>query len=464
MNQYTLKRTIAQPTGQRGKWLEVDILNMTLRDIAKAYSKAYFFIHTSIFNKVITVDLETYRSDFERSDITFANFLKINSNITLKESKNKVDIADRKARYADAWRAGYKITPVPKVASPDADLSLADKPNLLLEKKRSTKEESVDPLDYYKHCLSIVNGYIHMTDASKDGIYIIDGMKTILKSKDNQVGLISFKELGKLTIIPIKKDMIYTQIDKGSLYDQCYVSLFTKEEVEKYNKAIKDNPNAKWTKPIPSTKGKTIILVLGGYLHIQDWLSFRRISDTAIRIDFKNIPLFPRYHESKRFIDFSDAPLEKGYDDDGVAIGDLTSNDFLKYYLTIPQSFIAILDNEDIYVERKNVVTPRLPKLLVSHIEPTQPLIHGHGRIGHYWKIEERSNHWHTVDPITGEDTYDDTEYALYLSDNQYHNWGYWSSDYYESFNAVTNSRDTQEPTEHSQGYLLEIGSMLSKT
>lgn len=414
---YTLKKTIAQPEDQRGLWEEVDISNMTGREITTKYSKAYIIIYSKILDRDITISLEDYRTKLEIYDNTFSQYLIDNSNRSFTETNEKVEFTkNRYVKYQDAFRAGYKLEASPEIEASDSELTIENRPFIKMSK------EGINPKDFYKYCLCSVNGFIHRVDVSDTGIWIMDGMKTVKKSEDNSVGILSFKDIGSLKIIPITKDMIYSQLNNHPLYDQCYINLKT------------------------NTDNKTIILVLGGYIHIYDWLTFRRVSLEAIRIDFKNIPLFERYHESKRFIDFSDSPLQRGHDDGGVAIGDLTSDDFIKYYLTIPQSFIAILDNEDIYVDRIDIEPNPIPGQYISYIKPDLPLINGRGKIVNYKKFKsKRIERW-----------------VLNTKENQYHRWGYLTTDY-KDYNAVTDSRLTQTPTEHSHAYFLKIGSNVSR-
>ena len=414
---YTLKKTVAQVKDQEGSWDTVDISNMTGREITNKFSKAYIVIYSKILDRDILITLEDYRSKLSVYDDTFTQYLIDNKNVSLIESKEQVEFSNNHyVKYQDAFRAGYKLEASPEIESSDSELTIENRPFIKMSK------DKVNPHDFYKYCLCSVNGYIHRVDVSDNGIWIMDGMKTVKKSDDNSVGIISFKDVGSLQIIPITKDMIYSQIENHPLYDQCYIDL-------KVN-----------------TDKKAIILVLGGYLHIYDWLTFRRISLNSIRIDFKNIPLFERYHESKRYLDYSDAPIEKGYDDDGVAIGDLTSDDFLKYYLTTPYSFIALIDNENIFVEREDITPEPIPGQYISYIKPDMPLINGRGRIVNYKQFKsKRLERW-----------------VLNTKENQYHNWGYLTT-HYKDYNAITNSRDTQVPTDFSHAYFLRIGSSVVK-
>lgn len=412
---YTLRKSIVQPENQRGTWFEMNLLHHGLRLIASEYSKAYFYIYSKILDREIIVSLEDYRSEFERSDYTFYEYLEVNKNKSFIESQDKISLKDRKVRYKDAFSAGYKLKATPSKASHDSELSLIDRPYIYMEKK------GVNPNTFYKHCLVTVNGYIHRVDVSDSGIWIMDGMKTVLKGDKNEVGILSFKELGSLEIIPIKENMIYKQVLSNTLYDQCYIDLKK------------------------STYGKTIILIIGGYLYIYNYKTFRRVGESQIRIDFKQVNLFEKYHESKRTLDFSDAPLDKGHDSDHVSIGNLTSDAFIRYYLTLPQSFIVLLDNEDIYVDKTHLRVSKIPGQYISHTKPTEPMILGYGKIGNYWKR-------------TG-----DKEWVLNLSDNQYHNWNYLTTSDPSTLESITNSRDTQHPTDHSQAYLLNIGTTLVK-
>lgn len=419
---YSLKNTIAQPMNQRGVWDKVDISTTFTKELLKLFAEAYITIYSKILDRDITISLSSIKDRLSTFDGTFTAFLEENKNKSFEEIDFTVSLKERILRYEDGVRAGYKFYPAPSIHAVDSEHGISDRPYIKFEKKYNTAKGkvSIDPLEFYKYCLVSVNGFIHRVDVSKDEMYIIDGYKSVRQANDNAIGILSFKELGSIDVIPITKDMIYKQVDSALLYDQCFIDIG------------KD------------TSDKTIILILGGYLHVLDWLVFRRISDTAIRIDLKNIPFLERFHESKRYISFADAPLDRGHDDDHVAVSDITGDRFIRYYLQMPQSFILLLDNTDIHVSRQDVVTTMIPGQYISYVEPKAPLIDGHGKFANYWSVWE------------------DDEWVLNTRENQYHNWVYDSASIF-GMNSVTNSRYTQELSEASLAYMLRISSMIEK-
>lgn len=422
---YRYIKTIVQPINERGVWKEIDASGMLTKTISQQYAKAYFTVFSVVFNKEITFTLDTVKSSFDTFDGTFLEYLEFYKNKSFTESKVKPSIKRRLLRYEDGVKAGYKFYPSPAIADVTSNHDSSYRPYIKMVKKYSSEkgEVVVKAKEIYQSCLVSVNGYIHRLDVSdspNEDIYIIDGNKTCLRSNDTCIGILSFQELGKLTVVPITRDMVYKQVADITLYEQCYVDLGI------------------------DTSNKTIILILGGYMHIQNWSLFRRISDTAIRIDFKAIPFFERYHESLKYLNLDDAPLDKGYDYAHASIEDLTSDNFIKYFLTLPQSFVVLLDNEDLNIKKHPVLTTKLPGKYISYIEPIYPLIQGFGKFGNYWSIT------------------DEGAWSVSVTENQYHNYMYRTSQQVLDNKTITDSRYSREPTEYSDAYFLEVSTMLS--
>jgi hypothetical protein len=176
------------------------------------------------------------------------------------------------------------------------------------------------------------------------------------------LGFMSFREIGELSFIPIKPEMVYKQNPAQQYRYQCFVD--TGVDVSE----------------------KTVMLVLGGYLHVLDEDSFFRVSDSAFCINFNKIPLIYRYYESKKYIDLSSMKIEtSSFNEEQIGIAELFGDDAILAYVTLSQSFIVVLDNPDIFLDKLPLKTAPSNGSFVTAETPIYPMIAGVGKLVNYW-------------------------------------------------------------------------------
>ena len=407
---YQLISAIAKPFQGNKRWINVEIGSMSLHHLFLTYSKINAILSNPFLTSSVSFDLNSIRSTQSGMTNTFNQFLTTNGSTTLVTTNVLPIINTRYAKYADAFRAGYKIDPVNSVASIDAILPLSDKKWLRLTRPNT------DYNLFYKSCLVTVNGFFHATDASVQGVYVQDGMTSAILANQNQLGIYSFRELGELTYVPITPTMIYKQNDREFFKDRCYVDLGV------------------------SNLDKTIMLVLGGYLHVLDSKTFYRVSETSFAIDFNNLPFLDRYYESKEFIDLSSLPLEKTNRNlNQVSIENFFSDENILAYLTLSQTFFVILDNPDIFINKIFVHETKMPGMYITYGVPKYPMVVGAGKHSDYWY------------------TYEDGQYSLTCADGCYHNRIFDTVDVASETSGSAN-RNPMKAVTYSQAYLLEVG------
>jgi hypothetical protein len=237
----------------------------------------------------------------------------------------------------------------------------------------------------HKHVLANVNGFYHYTDVSERGVFVVDGMKSCLLSGRNELGLLSFLKLGEIKLIPIEPHMVYKHKSQQKLRYNCFVD------------AGQD------------LSQKTVMLVLGGYLHVLDPHNFWRISGSCFGINFDNIPLVDRYYESHKVIDLSSLVLDTTENNPSqINIEQLFSDEVLVRYLSLSQSFFVVLDNQDVFVETLPVKTSPYPGCYTSFGPPIYPLVIGRGRHEVFWPRKEHDRYSLSVNATwTGKFNYD---------------------------------------------------------
>lgn len=392
------------------RWLDVDISNMLMYDIFDKYRKVYVWLTNPYLDAPVVIDLETLRLEFSFSEDSFNNILIQIDNRTLTPVTPVPTFRTKYVKFSDAFRAGYKITPQSITASQTANLPDYLKTSLRLDKPNTDMEV------FYKHCLVSVNGFFHRTDGNGLNAFVVDGAKSLFKSRQNQLGITSFLDIGQIEQVPITESMIYAQAEDSNLRKRTYVKL---------NKDITN---------------KTVLLVLGGYLLFPDHNSFWQTGDDTFAINFTSMPLLERYYESFPYIDFEELGLPKSTNNESlINIEEFYSDAVLKKYMMMPQSFFVIVDTPSLFVNKIYIRDSALPGMFTAYKEPTYPLIVGNGRIAEYWK------------------TYEDGHWSVTVLDSYLHNKVLTHRPLGELV-TVSNSDVPLRTYYNSRGFLLELG------
>lgn len=356
---YSLVSAIAKNVEDDTRWHNVNIGDVPLHDILQNYSKITATLSNQFLDHNVSFDLENIRVQYAGSTTTFNQFLLDNGGQALVTSDELPVINTRYVKYADAVHANYKMTPMAAGMSPDAVLPPSAKTWLHVKKKTS---QAFDYHLMYRSVLAVVNGFIHATDADDAAFYVQEADKSRQMSGCNMLGFMSFKGIGELSFIPIKPEMVYKQNPAQQYRYQCFVD--TQQDLTE----------------------KTVMLVLGGYLHVLDEDSFFRVSDSAFCINFNKIPLLYRYYESKKYIDLSSMKIEtSSFNDSQIGISEVFSDDAILAYVTLSQSFIVVLDNPDIFMDKLPLKTAPGNGNYVTADKPVYPMIAGTGKLVNYW-------------------------------------------------------------------------------
>lgn len=354
---YEIINSIGKIREELGKWEEFVIDDYKAIDLYKIYSIVKVNIRNKALDEEGCVDLADYLEEYNKTGKTFINWLNNRGDKALNFTENEIFKLrkDLGLIYKEALTANFNIKPVRPGLLPDKHLSgKKDYTDLFITKK------DINPITMYHHTLISVNGYFHPTDANSQGLWVSGGFNTIKKGNRICIGIVSFENIGKLKQIPITEDML----------DRFNDSIpYSKELIIDIGEDITD---------------KTVILIIGGYLHVLDYDVFFRISDTAIKVNVSNIPLLERIHQCMDTLDVEDIAIDETRGERNVNFKDLYSDDIIKKYFTLPYSFIVLLDNVNVFKEVSYPQQRHIPNNYLMDEIPRLPMFSRLGKIEEY--------------------------------------------------------------------------------
>ena len=257
-------------------------------------------------------------------------------------------------KYKDCFAAEYKI-----IAVNQSNIENTEEINKI--HARLTRDDT-DYNEFYNNCLVSVNGYYHLLDTDGiNGVMVLDAFRTLNVSRQNQMGILSFKQFGGIKRYPITDSMITSYLDDSPEVGTVRLNL-----------------------PF-DIASKSVIFCLGGYLRFVDNTNILQISDSVFKINFNNMPMLDIYYESKKYIDLSSLPLEYTiFNQDQISVNQLRSAENLKAYLKLSQSFIIVIDTPTIATTKQHVKKTGIPGMYIAYTKPELPLVVGNGRHAEY--------------------------------------------------------------------------------
>lgn len=405
---YQYKSAIGRLRGYNQRWLNVSVGGISLNTLVNTYRDIYFTLHETTRNIDVTVKLSDLTSDYSAVTSTFQSWLTSIGNVALPEV-TKPAFKNSVVRYKHANRASFKIDLCDITRLNDHNLLNIDKTDLKLTRADTNYSDMV------KYCLASVNGYLHRIDGNNEGFYVYDGATSARIANETEVGIFSFKDIGALEIIGITPSMIYTPNPNDHLSSAAYIRL-------------------------PKKIGAKIpIMVIGGYLHVLDSM-YNVVGDDAIKVNILRSNLIQRYLESRDYIDLSMLSLTKSDISPGTIIqSELFSDDNIRTYLSLSQSFIILVDAPHLYTINKYVNPSLIPGRFEHPNYLTTPMVGNLGRLVEYWMLEERNQHMVCTVP------HHRKRYHLETTG-------------FESLNLFDDGQDTMKPFDPERVMLLEIG------
>jgi hypothetical protein len=360
---YTCQRALLRPRGENQRLIEAQVGNSYLRNLVTENSVAYLVLKHPAVSHELSINLfdilDTVYSVLDT--VTVDDWLVSLGNSSLPTSDTVPKRQAGVAKFNDAFSAGFHVNRIHPTAGEGNEYPDEDLTDLLL-----TKPE----MDYqllYRNCLVNVNGLFHITDYSTRGLRVKDGGRSTYLANNHDIGLISFLDVGKVTVTPITEAMIKPK-GTNPLKNGFIVNL----------------PNIDLSKRI-------VMMSIGGFLHYGEQ-QYRVTGDHSIDVQWYNIPLAHRYYNSNKLIDLSkfDATMNRNPNHgDALDLNQANTDAAIKAYMTLSQSFVITIEANNLYYERHGIERTKLPGRYVAYERPRFPLQLENGLVPSYIAIVE---------------------------------------------------------------------------
>lgn len=423
---YSYVSATLRKVGKNQRWESTDISQMTLSTLQQTYRDGFIVLTNTLLSGLRYVSL---KSIFEQAipiiaGLTFEQWLVNIGNRFLTEMDTTPTFNEKHCFYSNAIKASFHFRKVHPVLGPDDPIPEGDKTDLLLTKT------GIDTDDLGSHVMVSVGGYWHLIDTSPYGLKVKDGAKMADLGQRNSIGLLSFKNVAPLTYHPIDLPML-AKADPAIPYKQEVLINFD----------------------IDAT-GKSPILVIGGYLHLNDnTFTVINWNPLIIKVHVDKLSIAYRYFESRRFLDLSSFNMTVDDDNiDKISVAELHSDAVIEQWMTLIQSFLVLVDTPTLYFKRHSLATPMLPGTYETALAPKYPVQTNYGRMPEYWYRETES--------YILQDGKPQTKYLLSMPpmDNTKPCYVF-PTTRWESENAIDDRGIAQKPNEYATGYFVEIGS-----
>lgn len=362
---YTLQSATVLARTPGAQWQEMDLSQFPVIDIFNLFYRIYLKLKTQT-NEIVFVDFSSYKSQYSSYSSSLTEFFTDNPTLVLDTILNIPSTTIKYARYSNAIQANYKID-ITNIRLGQQDRS--DKENNP-DLKVSRPFYDTDAQTIYDYCLMSVNGFFHSMDTDSQYCYIKDGAKSAQKCNDNHVGILSFLDVGKIKRVPINPDNIYPRAVGDLLRDRLY---FTVDD---------------------DLTGKSCFLVLGGYLIFPDETSFLQTGQRTFSLNLTELSILEKLMESSFYLDLSPLGLSKRIDEPStINAQEFFTDAVIKKYLTLSQSYLVIVDTDNLFTNKHFIQQTGSPGKLASYVYPALPLIVNYGKAAEYWRNQEGS-HW----------------------------------------------------------------------
>jgi hypothetical protein len=358
---YRFVSSYLKPRGAAYTYQDIDISLKTIDYIQKEYIDGYIELSNPALSDNIFITIQEFRELKlpHRLDQTFEYWLAYIKNRTINGTESRPNYETNIVRARNAAQASYKFNLCKRTLAPNANIAVGDMNDVYLHKS------GVNLKMLRERSLVTVNGYLHPHVPYYDGIAIVGGGSQHKLIGELMVGILSFATIGDIQMIPITKERISKYSD-GVLYS---------------DRVVIDTGR--------DLTNKSVIVSIAGYPLISSPL-VNVVSDATgvIKLNMRGFDIVRHVNNSVGEINLESCGIVTPNEDLGMpplSMNYLRSDIMMLQYLTLPQSFIAIIDAPTLTVDRFPVTSTGVPHRHISESEPNMPMMDSNGKLVEYW-------------------------------------------------------------------------------
>lgn len=326
---YHLVTAVLKERNTNKPWSEVDLGNVTVRDFLKNYISGYVVLTNNSLPGEHIVDYMTFLTGNLPQpliNISFTQWLALINNRVLPVIKEP-DFVYGEAWYSDASKANWSIERAHPISPSNENYTQADLTDGLLIKP------SVSMDTFGDYILATQNGLLHYSYPTDRGLKVRDLTKSFYSSNKQNVGLLSFTDIGKVTQIPIT-----------------IANLIPVDPTDNMMREFHVDTNMDLT-------GKTVWISVGGYLHTDISEVFAVNTESGlIGVNLGKVDIARRIAHSSQLIDLSSLGIfQPEWSPTTFELKELKSHVVMQRYLTLSQSFVIVIDTQNITVENEEL-------------------------------------------------------------------------------------------------------------
>lgn len=346
---YKYVACLSQTKGSRPRLVTDDVSAMKVADVVRGYTKNSVVVSNTFLTKNVTLVLQDYYAELAQFNGTLDQWFATLGTRSLNTSDTLPNLVERHAKFNNLNAWWFKQKPTNIRSNPKTDFTFADADDLLITK------QGVDYKKLFDCSLFTVNGYLHRSILTDDGIYIQDACRDARKANEVNTGVLTLNNLSTLSIYPISSADIQPADEYSSLKEQLLLKL-----------------------PF-NAKGKSVALVVGGVLYWQNDL-LTLISDTTANFLTGRVNWVERFFYDRDYIDLSSIPANINPDSPYVITREVLEADaFFKAWLDLNQSFWVVFDNPLLFVEMVPLERHTWPGLFTVPTDEPVPVMLNNG-------------------------------------------------------------------------------------
>lgn len=333
-------------------WLKVDISAMKVADVFANYREIEVGIY-DVYNKPYTLNLYDYEFELLNFQATLQDWFDRIGTRALALKSALPTLLFKEVNYLPLTYYEGQFQLARRGWHPSHEVPMEDYDDVIVAYNSITSKY------LHENALFTVNGLFMPSTYHAYGVRVLNAGDVIRKTGKVELGMLNFEQVGTVEKIAITPEMVFKVDDTKDYYSELVI------------------------KSPKSLAGKTLGIVIGGFLHLLDGL-IRPNGDTTAMIILKDIPIVERVIATKGVLDLDFMGLD-GLDD-SVLVSTVVNDANILKYLTSPYSFLVLIDNKDLCRRWDPVdVNAGLGNYLIDDSTSLGLLIDDTGRGIDYW-------------------------------------------------------------------------------